>query len=493
MRVVASPRSVKRSRLSVDLFGKCQGAVISMPTMKLIARQLRFDRGTILFAGSWPREIASVPRVLLDPRVGAFRAPAYVWAEIAVALRELGIEYDDAVRSSMSPTSPLQPLQLRPYQEDALRAWDIANRRGLIVLPTGAGKTRVALAAVARCGTSALCIAPTRVLLEQWRSELARVYPGRVGCYGDGAHELAPITVATFESAWRRMGEIGNRFDLLVVDEAHHFGANMRDEALEMVIAPARLGLTATPPRDGPTARRLLDLIGPTVFELGIDDLKGTFLANFDLIVRVLDLTADERTSYETDIVRFRATHSRFERSAPGASWAEFARAAAASAEGREALAAWRRVRRLLAFTKAKAAEVAALLSKHRDAKVLVFTADNETAYALSRSLLIMPLTCDIARDERDAALQSFREGTLRALVSARVLNEGLDVPDADVAVIVGGALGTREHVQRVGRLLRPAPGKRAIVYELVSRDTIEVGQARRRREGLAPRIAAPL
>jgi superfamily II DNA or RNA helicase len=104
-----------------------------------------------------------------------------------------------------------------------------------------------------------------------------------------------------------------------------------------------------------------------------------------------------------------------------------------------------------------------------------------------------MPLTCDIGRRERDAALERFRLGDLRALVSARVLNEGLDVPDADVAVIVGGALGEREHVQRVGRLLRPGEGKRATVYELVTRHTIEVGQARRRRQGLAARRSAQL
>ena len=104
-----------------------------------------------------------------------------------------------------------------------------------------------------------------------------------------------------------------------------------------------------------------------------------------------------------------------------------------------------------------------------------------------------MPLTCDIGRRERDAVLERFRGGAIRTLVSARVLNEGIDVPDADVAVVVGGALGEREHVQRVGRLLRPAEGKRAIVYELVTRNTIEVGQARRRRQGLVARASAQL
>ncbi|HXJ83714.1 MAG TPA: helicase-related protein [Candidatus Methylomirabilis sp.] len=81
----------------------------------------------------------------------------------------------------------------------------------------------------------------------------------------------------------------------------------------------------------------------------------------------------------------------------------------------------------------------------------------------------------------------------MHTLVSARVLNEGLDVPDADVAVVVGGTLGERAHVQRVGRLLRPCAGKRAIVYELVTRDTIEVSQALRRRRGLVARRSAQL
>ncbi len=133
------------------------------------------------------------------------------------------------------------------------------------------------------------------------------------------------------------------------------------------------------------------------------------------------------------------------------------------------------------------------LLERHRSSKVLVFTADNDSAYAIAREHLVMPLTCDIGRQERDDVLTRFRRGELRALVSARVLNEGLDVPDADVAVVVGGALGEREHVQRVGRLPRPSEGKRAIVYELVTRNTIEVGQARRRSRGLVTRSSGQL
>jgi superfamily II DNA or RNA helicase len=154
---------------------------------------------------------------------------------------------------------------------------------------------------------------------------------------------------------------------------------------------------------------------------------------------------------------------------------------------GRGALAAFRESRRLTSYPAAKRRAVAAVLARHRDSRVLIFTADNETAYAIAREHLVMPITCDIGRAERDLALAAFRRGDLRVLVSAQVLNEGIDVPDADVGIIVGGVSGKREHVQRVGRLLRPAPDKRAIVYELVIENTHEVRKAEERRKALAP------
>src|SRR5690606_39400749 len=111
----------------------------------------------------------------------------------------------------------------------------------------------------------------------------------------------------------------------------------------------------------------------------------------------------------------------------------------------------------------------------------------DEPAYALGGEHVIMAIRGEIGRAERQAALAAFQAGVLGALVSARVLNEGIDVPDADVAVIVGGTHGEREHVQRIGRLLRPKAGKRALVYELVTIGTTEVRQSLGRRRGLAP------
>jgi superfamily II DNA or RNA helicase len=233
--------------------------------------------------------------------------------------------------------------------------------------------------------------------------------------------------------------------------------------------------------------------VGPVIFELVVADLAGGYLASFDAITLYLDLLTEERSAYSSLYALFSTIYAEFRRLAPEAGWSDFTRHAARSPEGRRAIAAWRQMRALLTFTQAKRQALRSLLERHRLSRTLVFTADNDTAYAIAREHLVMPLTCDIGRRERDEALDAFRRGDLRTLVSARVLNEGLDVPDADVAVVVGGALGEREHVQRVGRLLRPGDGKRALVYELVTRDTIEVGQAHRRRQGLVTRRSAQL
>ena len=456
--------------------------------------KLRFDRGTIVLTD--PPEglnLAEAPGVLWDPRVRAHRTPASRYPALKRWLLEGGARFQDITPPPRSMQEAWADIDLRPYQEAALSAWELAHRRGVVALPTGSGKTRLALAAMQRTRLAALCLVPTRVLLDQWSREISAVYRSPVGCYGDGVRQLTPLTVATFESAYRHMDQLGDRFDLLIVDEVHHFGGGLRDEALEMAMADARLGLTATPPRGAGAAARLAELVGPTVFELAVGDLAGGFLASFDAITLYLDLSPEERSAYTSLSGVFTGAYGEFRRAAPDASWTDFSQHAARTPEGRRALAAWRQMRRLLAFTDAKRRALQSLLERHRSSRMLIFTADNDTAYAIAREHLVMPLTCDIGRQERDDVLERFRRGDIRTLVSARVLNEGLDVPDADAAVVVGGALGEREHVQRVGRLLRPGEGKRAVVYELVTRHTIEVGQARRRRLGLVARPSAQL
>jgi superfamily II DNA or RNA helicase len=448
--------------------------------------RLTFDRGTIvLHSSSRSEHVANLPGMLWDPRILRYRAPAYRYREIALALRRRGAAFVDDVRSQSAATGPWQAIELRPYQHAALLAWS-AERQGLIVLPTGAGKTRVACAAMAECRAPTLCLVPTRALLHQWRAELSRHYGGPIGCLGDGEHRIEDITLATFESGYRQMDRLGHRFGLLIVDEVHHFGTGIRDEALEMCAAPRRLALTATAP-DGAALERVCELMGPLVCELAIADLAGTWLAEFDSIVLRLRLTGDEQQRYDAAVASFRVVFDRFRAFGKGMQWSDFVAVAARSEPGRAALAAFQCSRQLTSYPAAKRTALASLLHEHRGSRVLVFTSDNETAYAIAREHLIMPITCDIDRREREQALAAFRAGELGALVSAQVLNEGIDVPDAEVAIVVGGKRGEREHVQRVGRLLRPAPGKRALVYELVVMATHEVRKAAHRRRALAP------
>jgi superfamily II DNA or RNA helicase len=448
--------------------------------------RLLFDHGTLVLAETPDVSLDFVPGLLWDGRVALFRAPAWRYADVVDALSTWKMPVRDEVRpSGSSLADPWKPIELRPYQQAAALSWELGRKRGIVVLPTGSGKTRVALATMASTRAKTLCLVPTRVLLEQWLAEIRALYRGPVGCLGDGERQLEAVTVATFESAYRHMPRIGRDFDLLVVDEVHHFGVGVRDEALEMSIAPFRLGLTATPP-DEPSLGRLTEILGPVVYRLGVGDLAGTWLADFDSAVLQLGLNDDERERFATDHRLFSDVNRRFRRLHPQGTWQEFVFAASQTREGRAALSAWRRNRQLVAFTRAKADAVRRLLDRHGDARVLVFTADNESACSIARANLVMPITCEISRRERARALDAFRKGEIRALVSARVLNEGIDVPDADVAIIVAGTHGEREHVQRVGRLLRPSPGKRAVVYELVTLATGEARRARERRRGLA-------
>jgi superfamily II DNA or RNA helicase len=471
--------------------GRAGSALETPQGMRLV-----FDRGTLLLLDPPPGlDLDGVAGVRWDQRVSAHRAPAARYLELCLELGRRGVRFSDSVRNPVTPSGVVAggppPPGLRPYQEGALSAWQLAGQRGIVVLPTGAGKTRVALAAIhavrARSGARCLCLVPTRVLLHQWAAELSRSLGPPVSIHGDGAHEVSAVTVATFESAYRYMPVLGDRFELLVVDEVHHFGSGLRDEALQMSIAPWRLGLTATPPAAA-ALEGLQMLVGPIVYELGVADLAGRFLADFEVIRWTLDLDEAERTVHDDAMARFRRVHTAFALERPGASWAEFAAAAGRTQDGRAALTALREAARVAGFTRAKRAALRVLLGRHRDGRVLVFTSDTPSAYEIARAELVMPLTAEIGRAERDRAVAAFRRGSLRVLVACRVLNEGFDVPEAEVAIITGGRLGEREHVQRVGRLLRPAPGKRALIYELVSRDTVEVRQAERRRRALGLR-----
>jgi superfamily II DNA or RNA helicase len=451
--------------------------------------ELFFDRGTLVIALDARESGASIgalpPYFLWDSRVGRWRAPAHRLPEFRLWLAARG---RDAKYSSPRPAGFLpRPVgrerwpELRGYQEEALRAWNAAGCRGLVSLPTGSGKTRLAVSAMLALGLPAAILVPTRQLLEQWKRAIEEFHPGPVGIYGDGEHELEPITVTTYASAHGHFDRIGGHFDLIILDEAHHLASSEVREALQMSTASHRLGLSATFPDSGARLWEHDALLGPVCFSLPLASLAGKYLASFDLKLIPLRLSRDERREYDCCRALFLQCVRPFFEGRPERTWADFVRAASRSPAGREALLALRRSRRIVCLSRAKLLAIEQLLDFHHAEPKLVFTGDNQAAYEVSRRFLVPAITCEIGRLERERILERFRIGGYRTIVSAKVLNEGLDVPAASVGIISGGSSSPLEHVQRIGRVLRPQPGKKALIYELVIEGTSDSRLSERR------------
>ena len=166
-----------------------------------------------------------------------------------------------------------------------------------------------------------------------------------------------------------------------------------------------------------------------------------------------------------------------------GRGWSQFLRLTSSSEEGRRAFLAYRRQKAISQASDAKLRLLERLLQRHSADRVLIFTSDNDTVYKISRRFLIPAITHQTKVKERHQNLQSFNQGEYPFLVTSRVLNEGVDVPAANVGVVLSGSGSVREHVQRLGRILRRAEGKQAVLYEVVAEDTAEEFVSNRRRQ----------
>lgn len=253
-----------------------------------------------------------------------------------------------------------------------------------------------------------------------------------------------------------------------------------------MAPAPMRLGLTATypEPHEQTNGRWSLDdLIGPIVYTKRIEDLVGQQLAFYRTQRLRIDLTPAERTQYDADhtiylaFVRTQRLPQRY-----GPNWIfELMRLSAIDQQARRALLARQRLQRLLASCEGKLAALEGLLLEYIDQQVLIFTEQNAIVYDISRRYLIPAITHETHAVERKQILDSFQAGHYRALVTSRVLNEGVDVPAAKIAIVLGGTAGAREYVQRLGRVLRKVENREAVLVEVIARKTLDEGKAQRR------------
>lgn len=453
--------------------------------------EIQFDQGTIIakpesggrFDLNLKKFFAESFYWKWDPRICAYRAPAFKLYSFLAEIKSLDFQCKQNISSKHSHLIEINvpPLELRHYQQEALNHWDLQGRRGVVVLPTGAGKTRLALHCIWSTKAKTLVLVPTRVLLHQWREEISTRFKMSVGILGDGQHQIADITIATFESAIRSAGTIGDKFKFLIIDEAHHFLGGERIEIVEMFCAPYCLSLSATFSYSPEQHGRVISLLGPIVFQLSVEDLKGSVLAPFQKFLILVNLGSVERKIYDNLMTLFHETLGAVKSENIGLHSSELFILLGRSTKGKRALSSLREARRIISICDEKIKRISELLIRFRDRKILIFTPDTLTTIKISSELLVFPILAETSKAERAIGLELFIEGKIGALVTCRVLNEGFDVPSADMAIVVGGSHGEREHIQRIGRVLRSAPGKSALIYELVCRDTIEVKQWRKR------------
>jgi superfamily II DNA or RNA helicase len=469
--------------------------------------RIEFDDGTLLLRDA-PK---GVPHAEWDNRVDEYRAPAYryraildwadAWesqespdpeqAELSTGYGDVPV-VDDARAYQSLDLSPAVHIDPRDYQQAALDAWGTHDRTGSVVLPTGSGKTFLAIQAIADAGLAALVVVPTIDLLNQWHATLTNAFGDQlaadIGVLGGGSHDVTPITVTTYDSAYRYIDDYGDQFGLLVVDEVHHLPAPTYQQIPEMTIAPYRLGLTATYERADGAHDQLEDLLGGVVYREPVDELTGEYLSEYETIHLSVDLTPDERDEYDHEYSLYREYVDSHDFDIwTDTGYQEFLKRTSDDPDGRRALVAKHRAERIARTAEKKLDTLDTLVKRHHDDRVIIFTANNDFAYDISREFVVPCITHQTPTAERTTILNRFRTGEYSMLVTSQVLDEGIDVPAATVGIILSGSASKRQYAQRLGRILRPTDDDQpARLYEIVTADTTETYVSQRRREEVA-------
>jgi len=265
--------------------------------------KLQYDRGTLIIRGQY-----GTPFSVWDDRIDAFRAPAYKYPDIKAFLTKSGIEFEDEVMSPLllEQISRKMEIKLHQFQQEALRFWFASGSRGVIVLPPGSGKTIIAMKAMERLQEPTLIVVPTLPLLDQWARRLGDYFRVDIGILGGGKKEIRGITVSTYDSAYLRAEELGNRFPFVIFDECHHLAAEGYSQIGEMLASEHRMGLTATFEREDGAHVRLLSLIGGVVYKMKPTELAGKQLAHFEVVKIPVKLKQEEREAYEKLMSEYR-------------------------------------------------------------------------------------------------------------------------------------------------------------------------------------------
>ncbi len=442
-----------------------------------------FDSGGLAITSE---EVALIEEISRDKTVGALLGERLDGNRFAVRLGDRGplkqsllrLGWPVADEAGYSEGSPLDGVEvtaeLRGYQAEAANAWwaggEAFGGNGVIVLPCGAGKTLVGLAALAASGSHTLIVCTSISAARQWMREIldkTTLTEDQVGEYSGDRKEIRPVTVATYQIfTWADPGtkdehELQVRHPHLGLFDQHEWGLILYDEvhllpapvfrATARIQAVRRLGLTATLVREDGREADVFSLIGPKRYDAPWKELEamGWIAPAVCTEVRV-ELGDEERMAYAiTD---------------PQARY------------------------RVAATSRAKLPAVDALLAQHQGDRVLVIGQFLDQLKAVAKRYGAPLVTGQTAQHAREERFEAFRRGELPLLVVSKVANFSIDLPEANVAIQLSGTFGSRqEEAQRLGRILRPkADGGQASFYTVVARDTVDQQFALNRQRFLA-------
>jgi superfamily II DNA or RNA helicase len=446
----------------------------------------------------YTKEIVNFPiylknKLAFDEKLRVYRTKPIYYPEFLAYAEKNGIEIPN-LYENMKLDFPIKKknFKLRDYQEEAYKKWEDNDHRGVVVLSTGTGKSYIALEAIFKLKVKTLIIVPTLALIDQWKKLLIDVLSisvDNIGIWGGGSQQLEDITITTYDSSSIYIKNLRKDRGLIVYDEVHHLPAQTYRVASDAAFAPYRLGLSATPERADKLHRDLEHLVGPIVIRREPDDFDSDSIADFEIKEKFVELTEDERRKYEISINYYRTylrTHKIRMRSS--SDFRKLIFRTARDKNALKALHAWNKARQIAFNAEKKIEVVEDLLRRHVDQKMIIFSEFNDIVERVGKLFLIPIITHQTKTRERREILTKFKDGKYTRLISAKVLDEGISVSDASVGVILSGSSQKRQLIQRLGRLLRPfkdhSVKKKAILYELISRNTIEKSAARRRSFG---------
>jgi superfamily II DNA or RNA helicase len=444
---------------------------------------LEYQKGTIVVKG-----LDSLPFTTPDSRTNYLYSNGINYKKITEYLNAKNIEYDDRVLDLL-PISDLPKIKvkLRGYQLEAIENWCL-EKMGSIVLPTGAGKTIIGLKIIEIVNSPTLIIVPTLDLIKQWTKILSQNFDIEIGNIGGGTENIQPITVSTYDSAYIKAPWIGNKFLLIVFDEVHHLPAPSYRLIAETFIAPYRLGLTATIEREDHLEQDFPYLIGKSTFQITAKELaENKYLANCIIERKKTFMSSEEYLKYKESMTTYHTCLKKIGlKMNSNNAFKRLIMMSTNNTMARRALVARNNAIDIALNSRSKMDEIRKILGENKDIKTIIFTQHNKLVYEISNDFLIPFITHKSSKEEREDVLTGFKDGRYKAIVTSKVLDEGIDVPDAQLGILVSGTGSSREFIQRLGRLLRPKnDNNEARLIEIVSSGTSETVTSERRHRNI--------